>query len=73
MKVIFEILRQKDLNGSLYWQKIPYQTETPATVATALNELNAQPVLKDLDGNPVDPVPWQCYLPFLPLLFLQAL
>ncbi len=60
MKVIFEILRQKDPNGSPYWQKIPYQTETPATVATALNELNAQPVLKDLDGNPVDPVRWEC-------------
>ena len=60
MKLIIEILRQKDRTSEPYRQTIAYEALPDDTVATLLNKLNAEPALTDTVGAPVGTIHWQC-------------
>ncbi len=60
MKLTIDILRQKDSASAPYRQKIEYDALPDDTVATLLHQLNAEENLKDVEGNPVGQIHWQC-------------
>ncbi|MBP3870582.1 MAG: hypothetical protein J6E46_06375 [Faecalicoccus sp.] len=60
MKIIIEVLRQKDRNSKPYIQTFEYETKNEnCTVAEALEDINTLTLL-DVKGNPVLPIEWQC-------------
>lgn len=60
MKLIIDILRQKDRASAPYKQIIEFEALPDDTVATLLNKINAEDGLKDIDGNPVGIIHWEC-------------
>lgn len=60
MKWTIEILRQRDSASAPYQQIIEYEASPEDTVATLLNNMNAEPGLKDNSGTPVGYIHWQC-------------
>lgn len=56
-----DILRRKSAASDSYWQSFLYEpAEDAETVATALTRLNDTPDLRDRNGNPADPIRWEC-------------
>lgn len=61
MEVRFNILRSDRLERTQYMQSIIYTIEDEnATVATALTLMNEEEGLRDIDGNEVKPIVWEC-------------
>lgn len=61
MEIRFNILRTRRTEKTQYMQNIIYEIEDDnATVATALTLMNEEKELKDIDGNPVLPIVWEC-------------
>lgn len=60
MKLIIEILRQRDSASEPYRQKISYEAPPEDTVATLLSKLNREQELTDMTGKPVGRIEWQC-------------
>ena len=61
MKIQLEILRRSSAEEKPVWQVIPYETaDESATVASALQDINANPGQRDREGRPVSPVRGEC-------------
>ena len=60
MKLTIDILRQKDSASAPYKQTIEFDASPDDTVATLLNTINARDDLKDVNGDPVGTIHWQC-------------
>lgn len=61
MEVIIEIKRQEDAKSSPYFQSIRLTLEKEnLTVASLLREINANPDIRDIEGEPVPFVSWEC-------------
>lgn len=60
MKLTIDILRQKDSASEPYKQIIEFEAFPDETVATLLNKINASDDLRDINGNPVGIIHWQC-------------
>ena len=61
MEIRFNILRTNRTDKTQYMQNIIYEIDDDnATVATALTLMNEEKELKDIDGNPVSPIVWEC-------------
>ena len=61
MKIIIEIRRCQAAGSPVFWQSFCYETENPAeTVAAALTQLNEEPELTDIKGQPAQPIRWEC-------------
>ena len=61
MEIRFNILRTNRTEKTQYMQSIIYTIEEEnATVATALSLMNETDGLKDVDGNAVTPIVWEC-------------
>ncbi|MEE1106001.1 MAG: 2Fe-2S iron-sulfur cluster-binding protein, partial [Ruminococcus sp.] len=60
MKLTIDILRQKDSASAPYKQTIELDARPDDTVATLLNTINARDDLKDINGEPVGTIHWQC-------------
>ena len=55
------ILRRKNRESTPYWQHFTYEPRSADdSVASALTELNQQNDLRDANGNPADPIIWEC-------------
>ncbi|HBI85095.1 MAG TPA: succinate dehydrogenase [Ruminococcus sp.] len=60
MRIVLDILRRAHTDAAPYRQRIPFETEDAgATVAAALTAINAGGI-PDEQGNPVEPVRWEC-------------
>lgn len=58
---LIEVTRCAGPGQPVYQQVFAYQSEDEgATVATALRELNERDPLLDVEGNPADPIRWEC-------------
>ena len=56
-----EILRRASAEDEPRWQSFLYEPEDGAeTVATLLTRLNGRDPLMDTDGNPAEPIRWDC-------------
>lgn len=61
MEVIIEIKRQEDAKSSPYFQSIRLTLEKEnLTVASLLREINATPDIRDIEGEPVPYISWEC-------------
>ena len=60
MKLTIDILRQKDSASAPYKQIIEFEALPDDTVTTLLNKINASDDLRDINGNPVGIIHWQC-------------
>jgi succinate dehydrogenase / fumarate reductase iron-sulfur subunit len=62
MKYVLRIKRQKDRTSSAYWQTIAYDCENTQkeTVATVLWAVDNGRVDRDIDGNVLEPIGWEC-------------
>lgn len=60
MKLTIDIMRQKDSTSEPYKQTIEMDVLPDDTVATLLNKINARDELKDINGDPVGTIHWQC-------------
>lgn len=61
MEVIIEIKRQEDIKSSAYFQSIRLTPKKEnLTVASLLREINANPDIRDIEGEPVPYISWEC-------------
>lgn len=61
MEVIIEIKRQEDAKSSPYFQSIRLTLDKAnLTVASLLREINANPDIRDIEGEPVPYISWEC-------------
>jgi succinate dehydrogenase / fumarate reductase iron-sulfur subunit len=62
MKYILQIKRQKDGQTESYWQTIEYVCENAEkeTVATVLRAVDNGRVDRDIAGNVMEPIGWEC-------------
>lgn len=61
MRVQFDVLRMDREKKIPYHQIIPFETEdVRETVATALTAINADPDARDVNGEPVGKIIWEC-------------
>jgi succinate dehydrogenase / fumarate reductase iron-sulfur subunit len=62
MKYTLKIKRQKAGNTEYYWQIIEYVCENAEkeTIATVLRAVNHGKVDRDIDGNALEPIAWEC-------------
>ena len=61
MEVIIEIKRQEDVKSSAYFQSIRLTPKKEnLTVASLLREINANPDIRDIEGEPVPYISWEC-------------
>ena len=61
MEVLIEIKRQEDAKSSPYFQSIRLTLEKEnLTVASLLREINANPDIRDIEGEPVPYISWEC-------------
>lgn len=61
MEVIIEIKRQEDVKSSAYFQSIRLTPKKEnLTVASLLREINANPDIRDTEGEPVPYISWEC-------------
>jgi succinate dehydrogenase / fumarate reductase iron-sulfur subunit len=62
MKYTLKIKRQKSGNTEYYWQIIEYVCENAEkeTIATVLRAVNHGKVDRDIDGNALEPIAWEC-------------
>lgn len=61
MEVIIEIKRQEDVKSSAYFQSIRLTPKKEnLTVASLLREINANPDIRDTEGEPVSYISWEC-------------
>ena len=61
MKILIEIKRQEDVDSKPYIQCIEWEIETEnLTIASLLREINADLELKDVAGNSVSKISWEC-------------
>lgn len=61
MSIILDILRRRPGEAESVLQSFLYEPAGEAdTVATALRRLNGREELRDLQGNPAEPVQWEC-------------
>ena len=61
MEVIIEIKRQEDAKSSAYFQSIRLTPKKEnLTVASLLREINANPDIRDIEGEPVPYISWEC-------------
>ncbi|MCR4672698.1 MAG: 4Fe-4S dicluster domain-containing protein [Lachnospiraceae bacterium] len=61
MKIILKILRRKDAASEPYWISIPYETdEAEFSVASALRAINEDTERRDVNGEPFEPIRWEC-------------
>lgn len=61
MKILIEIKRQEDVDSKPYIQCIEWEIETEnLTIASLLREMNADLELKDVAGNSVSKISWEC-------------
>lgn len=61
MEVLIEIKRQEDVKSSPYFQSIRLTLEKEnLTVASLLREINATPDIRDIEGEPVPYISWEC-------------
>lgn len=61
MTYILDITRQQSTDSQPYVQSIPFETDDPAaTVAFAMRQINASPDCKDINGETVTPISWEC-------------
>ncbi|MBR1691738.1 MAG: 4Fe-4S dicluster domain-containing protein [Lachnospiraceae bacterium] len=61
MQVQFDILRSDRQTKEQYVQSILYEcADDSETVATALTKINADSAVRDLHGNPVSAIAWEC-------------
>lgn len=59
MKKLIQVLRRQSADAQPYWQTFAFSSEDDrATVATALEALNATVDLRDVDGNPAARIRW---------------
>jgi succinate dehydrogenase / fumarate reductase iron-sulfur subunit len=57
-----QIKRQKEKNKDYYWQTIEYicENDENETIATVLSAVENGVVNKDIDGNILEPIGWEC-------------
>ena len=61
MEVIIEIKRQEGVKSSAYFQSIRLTPKKEnLTVASLLREINANPDIRDIEGEPVPYISWEC-------------
>jgi succinate dehydrogenase / fumarate reductase iron-sulfur subunit len=62
MKYILQIKRQKEGQTKGYWQTIEYACENAEkeTIATVLRAVDYGRVDRDIDGNLIEPIGWEC-------------
>ena len=61
MEVIIEIKRQEDIKSSAYFQSIRLTPKKEnLTVASLLRKINANPDIRDIEGEPVPYISWEC-------------
>ena len=61
MEVVIEIKRQEDAKSSPYFQSIRLTPKKEnLTVASLLREINANPDIRDTEGEPVPYISWEC-------------
>lgn len=61
MEVLIEIKRQEDVKSSAYFQSIRLTPKKEnLTVASLLREINANPDIRDTEGEPVPYISWEC-------------
>lgn len=61
MRKLIDVARRSSAAEPEWHQVFAFETEDEgATVATALRELNERSELVDIDGNPADPIRWEC-------------
>ena len=61
MERILDILRRRSSDEAAFRQSFRYETaDETETVATALTRLNDSADFRDTDGNPAQPVRWEC-------------
>ncbi len=54
------ILRRENRESKPYWQRFNYEPQSAdESVASALTALNQSADLRDVDGNPADPIRWE--------------
>lgn len=59
MKKLIQVLRRQSVESQPYWQTFVFSSgDGKATVATALEALNAAEDLRDVDGRPADRIRW---------------
>lgn len=60
MKYIICIKRQKNKETTPFWQEFEIEASDNSSVATILNELNEKLEHTDINGEPSEPVSWEC-------------
>ncbi len=61
MRTEIRVLRKQSKDEEPYWQSFAYESEhSDVTVAEVLEELNQREHLTDTEGNPAQPIVWEC-------------
>ena len=58
--MIVRVKRQKGPNDSPYWQSFEYNGKLDVTVVAVINFINYSNDIKEIDGNKVDRIRWEC-------------
>lgn len=60
LSYLLRIKRQRDADSAAYWQEFEFDGSAESSVAAVLNELNSRAELKDISGQPAEPIAWEC-------------